>query len=63
MATDYAIPYDTIEPDAVRLVDGGDNQVRLSIAISLKRIADELTGGKDHKGIAELVEGVSRRTR
>jgi hypothetical protein len=36
------IPYGLIEPEAVKAVANGETQLTLSVAISLKRIADKL---------------------
>lgn len=41
--THVSIPYGTIESEAVKYAGRGADQVQLSIAISLKRIADALT--------------------
>ena len=50
---------DFLEPDA--LVAGNlADQIELSKAISLRRIADELTGYESNYGIASIIRGLRR---
>ncbi len=53
-----------LEPEAVKAVPDTDGQIRLSMALSLKRIADAMTGQGDmistHNAVEQLAWAAGR---